>query len=71
MQSLQAEMQKAFARRGQKIVDYKLSPDSSTQVSGTINVAIEMQGSTRVFFTTCLARLESSHKWDWRCDSVP
>lgn len=72
IQVLQQEMLKTFAQRGQKVVDFKLTPDSSTQVSGTIHVAIEMQGSTRVFFTTCLARIDpSSRKWDWRCDSVP
>jgi outer membrane PBP1 activator LpoA protein len=72
MERLQAEMKASYKQHAQKIVLFKLSSDSATQVSGMIHVQFAAEGETHTFYTTCLAKLDpSSRKFDWHCDAVP
>jgi hypothetical protein len=72
MERLQAEMQAAFQHKGQKVTSFKLTSDSSTQVSGMIYVEVPTPAGNRTFYTTCLAKIEpASRHFNWHCDSVP
>jgi len=72
MDDLKAQITAEFKKKGQSVTTFRLSKDSSFQVSGMIHVDVQTAMGARTYYSTCLATMNpDSRKFDWHCDSVP